>query len=57
MASTKGKTTKKVEKKIVTKKVKSNNKKENWKHIFAGFLLGMTVSALLFGAYLVFYAV
>ena len=57
MASTKGKTTKKVEKKIVTKKAKSNNKKENWKHIFAGFLLGMTVSALLFGAYLVFYAV
>lgn len=57
MASTKGKTTKSVEKKQTTKKTRASSKNENWKHVFAGFLLGLTTSALLFGVYLIVYSI
>lgn len=49
MANTK-KTTKKVAAKAPVKRV--NNKKDNWKHIFAGFLLGMCLTTLLYSAFI-----
>lgn len=54
MATTK-KTTKKtsVEKKPVAKRQTVSRKEDNKKHIFAGFLLGLSVGMLFFAAYLV----
>lgn len=50
MAGTK-KATKKVAPKT-TRKAPVKNNKENWKHIFAGFLLGMCLTTLLYSAFI-----
>lgn len=47
--------TKKATKKVATKttrKAPVKNNKENWKHIFAGFLLGMCLTTLLYSAFI-----
>lgn len=48
--------TKKVTAKTPVKNAR-NKKSDNWKHIFAGFLLGMCLTTLLYSAFILICAV